>query len=78
MHRGVKRQDELLRRNGTRSACEVWVRFLGRAGGAGNVGEDRLQVEGRFYPLWPRFGKRPIWLKLKAYIHPEDAPEHPH
>ena len=26
VHRGVKRQDELLRNHGTRSACEVWVR----------------------------------------------------
>ena len=33
---------------------------------------------GRSYPLWLRFGKRPIWLRLKAYIHPEDVPPHPY
>ena len=26
VHRGVKRQDELLRSHGTRGPCEVWVR----------------------------------------------------
>jgi len=42
------------------------------------VGEHHLQVEGRFYPLWLRFRKGPIWLRLKAYIHPEDVPPHPY
>jgi hypothetical protein len=60
----------------SRKLCETACPWAG--GGAGNVGERRLQVEGLFYAFWLRFRKRPIWSRLKAYIHPEDVPPHPY